>query len=136
MRPRRPSYLTPEGYVFVYAPEHRRASAKGYVREHLIVAEDALGKPIPDGAEVHHVNEDKSDSRRGNLVICEDRTYHVLLHRRRRAFLACGDASALKCEFCQGYDRQSEIVTSGSHAFHSDCRNASRRKRHSLGFNA
>jgi hypothetical protein len=29
--------------------------------EHIVLAERALGKPLPAGAEVHHVNGDKSD---------------------------------------------------------------------------
>lgn len=43
-------------------------------------AELALGKPLPLGAEVHHVH-DRADT----LVICQDREYHLLLHARMRA---------------------------------------------------
>jgi DNA-directed RNA polymerase sigma subunit (sigma70/sigma32) len=31
---------------------------------------------------VHHVNGDRSDNRPANLVICEDQSYHQLLHQR------------------------------------------------------
>jgi hypothetical protein len=48
------------------------------------VAVKALGKPLPLGAEVHHVNGDPTDNRPANLVICQDRDYHALLHRKAK----------------------------------------------------
>ena len=77
--------LTNYGYVLILMPEHPRADQKGYVREHIFVAEKILGKPLPPKAVVHHINEDKTDNRPENLVICQDRTYHFLLHRRKKA---------------------------------------------------
>lgn len=52
---------------------------------HQRVAERALGKPLPAGAEIHHVNGDPKDNRPANLVICQDAAYHDLLHARARA---------------------------------------------------
>lgn len=52
--------------------------------EHIVVAERALGKPLPNGAVVHHVNLDTHDNRPCNLVICPDEAYHRLLHKRMR----------------------------------------------------
>jgi hypothetical protein len=71
---------------------------------HVIVAERALGKPLPPGAEVHHVNEVRTDNRPENLVICPDRAYHMLLHARMRALDACGNANWRKCACCGQYD--------------------------------
>ena len=53
--------------------------------EHLVIAEKVLGGPLPDGAEVHHANGIRSDNRNENLVICESRAYHRLLHQRMKA---------------------------------------------------
>ncbi len=47
-----------------------------------IVAQRALGHPLPPEAVVHHVNGVNTDNRRQNLVICQDREYHRLLHHR------------------------------------------------------
>ena len=77
---------------------------------HVIIAEQALGKPLPEKAEVHHINENRSDSRPENLVICPDRDYHMMLHARQRAFDACGNANWKKCGYCKQYDDSSNMT--------------------------
>jgi hypothetical protein len=57
-----------------------RQSAVG--RLHRLRAEAALGKPLPEGAEVHHADGSRSDS--APLVICQDHAYHSLLHARMK----------------------------------------------------
>ena len=69
----------------VLMPGHPR-SDHGYVYEHILMAEKALGKPLPNGAEVHHINGKKGDNSRGNHVICQDQAYHKLLEKRTRAY--------------------------------------------------
>lgn len=60
------------------------------IYEHIYLAEKALGKRLPDGAVVHHMNEKPADNYTPfNLVICPDQAYHLLLHRRAKELAKC-----------------------------------------------
>ncbi len=98
------------GYVGIRDQDHPRAIAGGYVLAHVLMAEHALRHPLPEGAPVHHVNGTVNDNRPGNLVICQDQAYHMLLHQRQRALKACGNANWRKCSICKQYDDPSALV--------------------------
>ena len=85
-----------------YLKDHPRACGKGVVYDHVIVAEAVLGKYLPDGAQIHHVDGVKTNNAHSNLVICQDAAYHSLLHVRQRVLQAGGDPNAEKiCATCQ-----------------------------------
>lgn len=96
-------YRHASGYTMVRCVGHARAK-KGYVLEHILVVEHALGQALPVGAEVHHVNEVRSDNRGRNLVICENHAFHLLLHARMAAYRACGNPDARQCWLCRKWD--------------------------------
>jgi hypothetical protein len=113
------------GYIKVIKKDHPRANLGLYVFEHILVAEKVLGKYLPEKASIHHVNEDKTDNRNENLVICEDESYHQYLHVRMRMLKACGHADWRRCKFCRVYDKPENIVVvkqNGSF-HHRDCYN-------------
>lgn len=120
-----------QGYRMVRDPGHPRAHSNGYVHQHIIVAERALGRPMPDGAVVHHVNGVKDDNRPENLVVCEDNSYHSLLHLRQSAMDACGNPDYRWCWWCKTYDDPAALrdIPSGGW-IHHECERESERERY------
>ena len=60
-----------------------------YKFEHVVMAEKAIGRELPFGSVVHHVDRDGTNNNTKtpwNLVVCPDQKYHLLLHARARAF--------------------------------------------------
>lgn len=104
-------------YKRIYDPKHEMAFANGYVQEHVFIAMKALGKPLPAEAVVHHHTKDQ-------LVICQNRAYHNLIHRRQRAYKACGHANYMKCSYCKRYDDPANMHTIGEmvSAYHKKCK--------------
>lgn len=70
--------------------EGRYVVIKGRL-EHVVIAERAIGRPLPDRSEVHHVDGRRHNNAHSNLVICQDHAYHMLLHKRARVLRAGGD---------------------------------------------
>lgn len=58
-----------DGYVLVWSKGHKGARKSGYVLEHRLVMEEALGRPLLPGENVHHKNGVKSDNRFSNLEL-------------------------------------------------------------------
>jgi hypothetical protein len=60
-------------------------------RVYVRIAEKALGHPLPVGALVHHVDENRSHNVPSNLVILQSAADHRALHRRLRIRKAGGN---------------------------------------------
>ncbi len=92
---------------------YRKATWRGAsMALHLAIAERAIGKRLPPGAQVHHVNGDRYDNRRTNLVICQDAAYHRLLHRRQRVISLGGNPDTQRwCAKCLSLQPSKEFET-------------------------
>lgn len=75
------TFIDKDGYVRAsYHPEHpRAASANQYVYEHILVMEQALGRYLGPGEEVHHKNRIRHDNRLDNLELLS-KPDHLKLH--------------------------------------------------------
>jgi hypothetical protein len=120
--------MSAEPYVVVHLPEHPNSNTQGKVREHVFKASKALGKAIPGGVHVHHVDGNPKNNMNSNLVICSA-SYHRLIHARTRAYNETGNANLMKCAYCHTYDDPSNMYVRPVQyqAWHLECRSKSRR---------
>lgn len=111
------SHINRDGYRIV--------GTKGRTLEHRLIAQAALGRPLPPKAVVHHVDGDRLNNNNLNLVICPDQAYHYLLHMRQDALTVCGNANYVRCYICKVYDAPSNVTQLYSRpevAYHKSCR--------------
>ena len=97
--------ITVDGYVAI-----KKKDSASYVREHILIAEHVLGRSLPSGAVIHHANGIRTDNRHCNLVICQNHSYHMLLHVRAHAFKMTGNALAMRCWICKKYDEAENLT--------------------------
>src|ERR1035437_4065530 len=76
---------------------------------HTLIVEKVLGKKLPAGAEVHHVDSDGRNNKNTNLVVCPTKSYHKLLHRRTEALEASGNPNFRKCYYCKHWDAEENL---------------------------
>lgn len=94
-----------DGYVWISQGTNRAKRP-----EHVLIAEAVLGRSLPEGAQVHHVDGNRTNNTRSNLVICPSQIYHRLLHVRDKALRECGNADWRRCAYCGCYSPLSELV--------------------------
>jgi len=117
--------ISGSGYIQVLRKNHPKTNQKGYVTEHILITEKVLGKPLPTKAKIHHVDGNRLNNNKDNLVICQDTAYHALLHRRKRAYGACGHVDWVKCWICKQYDdpKNMYIYQNRPEGRHRECQN-------------
>ena len=110
-------------YKLVTAHDHPRHYSDGRIKEHILIAEKALGYELTSSHPVHHVDGKTRHNANGNLVICQDIAYHHLLHIRTRALRESGNANNRWCSICKTWDRPENIIDIGHNTgAHHDCK--------------
>ncbi len=70
---------TGSGYILLYKPDYLHANKKGYVREHVFVMEEFLGRSLTEDEVVHHIDGDKANNKIENLQVMT-KYEHKCLH--------------------------------------------------------
>lgn len=95
--------------------------------EHVELCEKAIGKRLPKGSRVHHVNGIWRDNRPENLVLCPNEFYHQLLHKRTRALDGCGNTNWRPCKYCKKFDDPLTMkLTTNKQYIHTNCKTKER----------
>jgi len=98
------------------------------VREHRQIVEKVLGKPLPKGSVIHHIDENRMNNANNNLVLCPSYGYHRQIHMRMDALRATGHADWRKCPYCHQYDSPENMVHEKVRSVHRLCRNLSKKQ--------
>lgn len=68
------------GYITIYMPEHLKSKKNGYVYEHILVAEEMLGRPLGKEEVVHHKDRNRTNNKPKNLIIFKTHADHGRFH--------------------------------------------------------
>lgn len=72
------------GYIAILNKSHPRADKKGYVLEHILIWEEANGRPLPKDWIIHHLNGIKTDNRISNLAAMPNRKHYLVLQAKAK----------------------------------------------------
>lgn len=71
------------GYNAYFIPDHHLARGVGIVYEHMLIAEEMLGRELKDGEVVHHEDRDRKNNSVGNLKVFKTKADHAAYHQGR-----------------------------------------------------
>lgn len=74
------------GYILAYCPGHHRANKKGYVLEHILVAEKKYQREIKESEIIHHIDLDRQNNDPDNLILFENIPDHCRYHQRLKQY--------------------------------------------------
>jgi len=70
-------YIIKKGYKRILKPEHPRADGKGYVREHILILEEKLRRPLLPRETPHHKDGNKLNNHPDNLTTFKNQSIHM-----------------------------------------------------------
>lgn len=72
------------GYRSIYLPDHPRSyksgNWKGWIYEHVVIAEESIGRYLREDEVVHHLDFNRSNNRSSNLLVLS-KSQHSKLHK-------------------------------------------------------
>ena len=104
---------------------YKRHNGK-FVPRAVAIAETVLGKSLPKGAIVHHIDGDPLNDEKSNLAIFPSKSYHNMIHARMDALAACDNANWRRCNICKTYDAAENLYLrdadgNGRQGYHRAC---------------
>ena len=68
-------------YNYLYLPNHPKAHSDGCVYEHIIVAEQKIGRFLTEEEVVHHIDENRKNNSPDNLIVFKTQADHTRFHK-------------------------------------------------------
>lgn len=94
------------GYVVIYDPTHKKAMSnknwKGWIYEHISVAEENMGRSLLDDEVVHHLDFNRRNNKPTNLLVLTKGMHNRLHKWINKGFPIDrdGDKIVLRCVVC------------------------------------
>jgi len=79
------------GYILICIENHPRRDKRGYVREHILIMEQKLGRYLTAEEVVHHIDGNPSNNNPINLMLFPNQNEHASYHFKQNNFKRCGD---------------------------------------------
>lgn len=111
------------GYVVIYRPDHPKAMTSnvwnGYIYEHIVMAEEDIGRPLNEDEEVHHLDLDRSNNRPSNLIVLSKKAHRKLHYWINSGAYISKDVSGnpvnsgkpkLRCKICEKPLKQKQKI--------------------------
>ena len=73
--------MSSNNYIDLYIPSHHRARSSGNVHEHIVKAEEYMGRQLKSEEVVHHEDFNKTNNSKDNLFVFTSQANHSRYHQ-------------------------------------------------------
>lgn len=117
------------GYILIWSPNHLHANTSGMVYEHVLAAEEKLGRLLKKEEVVHHINHIRNDNNPDNLMVFATKNDHTRFHMLHEDLNMCHlqNDGAYRCEEKLNRCKRCGTIISKKASLCVDCYNISRK---------